>query len=304
MKRTTLLSLLVLSAILIPALVSTPTVLGQESSQAPRKSVKTFNLDFKGGSVQSYVEAILRVYENANIIVMPEASGISVPPFKLNTVSLNTAMDLLDNRVTHIGGQVYQLKVEMISGRQRNHNSKNVYTISANFDPQPMDIQVHSVLAILGDDFSSDDLMTAIESTLEILPDEYTPAQIRFHAKTGILIIRAHPRQVHLVQNVLSELQSSAERKRNQAIQKSRQDEKLQEAGHLLLINVEQRDSILTLKTEVTSLEKRNTILDQENQRCRDEIVKFHEMIRILQNERADLQSKFAELQGVRDKQR
>jgi len=253
-------SLLVVAPLPAPALSAAPV--GQSAAQAAQD---VFDLDFAGGTIADYVKAILRVQKNANIVVMPEAASVTMPAMQLRGVDLDAAANLLDGRRVITGHTNVVTSVRTVgSSRQP---SPGIYTISAKTDLQPAQTQIHSVVDLLEGGLSSDDMMTAIETTLALIGDIQPTAQIRFHPQTGILIVRGHPEQVQAVNEVIGQLYDGVQRQRRKADEKVRLDRARVQADAATAQVGQLKAELSAASISISEHQARSSILQQEIER-------------------------------------
>ena len=76
-------------------LAGTPrTIMGSTPDNA--SSTVLLTLDFKGGSLAAYVQALREAPGGANIALMAtQPSGVHVPPVRFDSVSVEAALDLI-----------------------------------------------------------------------------------------------------------------------------------------------------------------------------------------------------------------
>ncbi len=163
------------------------------------------DLRFPGGTARDYVSAIRAKGDLVNIVLMPEAADVRVPPVELRSVSIADALELLDEVSDRRPNQVaVQLAV---SARGRDGDGSAIYTVTSNAGRgQASGTMVLSVAPILEGGVEPEALLTAIETALELVAEEYEPAQIRFHEATGLIIARGHPEQLRLIRELVGQV--------------------------------------------------------------------------------------------------
>jgi len=169
------------------------------------------DVEFSGGKLIDYVETIRRCRPKGtvNIVVMPEAKELEVPPITLVSVTVKAAFQLLqgphtmpDGRSVNssvdaypIGGSTDMVyKVGLLFGAER-RNASSVWSLTELFDGQ-----------------SESEVLGAIDVVQSLYPDK---AEIKFHQATKLLIARGTKEQLDLVQQVIEQLIKSAVHKQD-----------------------------------------------------------------------------------------
>ena len=81
----------------------------------PGLADQLLSLEFHGGSIESYVDAVREhAAEPVNIIVTQRAAELPSEAVELREVSVRSAMALLDNRRLEIGAVRFETKVDYI----------------------------------------------------------------------------------------------------------------------------------------------------------------------------------------------
>lgn len=206
-----LFSVLAAGAGLIPFFTLSPA-LGQQpggaEGQAPPGGGQLISLEFSGGTVAEYVDAVLKVAKDINIVVMPEARDFDVPPLTLTGVAVGSAMELLHGRTEFRGRKVVELRVHEIEPFQG--QGRAIFTVSSSASPPesgPSDeAGVWTISELLAGDTKAEDVLTAVQTAVDLIADRYGPAEIRYHEATGLVIARGHDRQISTVEQVIQRL--------------------------------------------------------------------------------------------------
>lgn len=205
-------SILALVAGLVPCLILPVELRGQTAEQPPAEPPvqrAVISLNFTGGTVAEYVEAVIKTAKDINIVVMPEAREFEVPPLTLTAVDVGSAMQLLDARTAQQGRGLVELSVQEIEPFQG--NGRAIYTISAQRggppdSELPEEAGVWTIAELLGANMKAEDILTAIQTAVDLIADRYGPAEIRFHEATGLIIGRGQVQQMHTVEQVIDRL--------------------------------------------------------------------------------------------------
>lgn len=194
----------------------------------PEASEKLLTFEFKGGTADDYVATVRRNAPDANIVVMGELSRVNVPPIRLQSVSVWSALDVLqstpaDEQSGLRGIDVqWKMSVPQTRGavptvRPAGGGGAPVYIVTAvttnsGTVKTTRTMSVLEVNQMLEAGVKADDLLTAVETSLAMLKNEYDPADVRFHEQTGLLIARGHPEQINTIRSVVDQLSERAKR--------------------------------------------------------------------------------------------
>ena len=166
---------------------------------ATQEMIVWFDLDFPGGTVNEYVAAIRRAHPTANIVVLAGAGVWGVPPMQLRNVTVRAALGAIRQEVELPSGVRSALMVEesAVVG-----NPESVFTLSfvGREAPRPVRTRVWSIAEHILNGVAPEDLFGAVEVALALDPGE---AQIRYHEPTALLIVRAAPAQLDVVEETL-----------------------------------------------------------------------------------------------------
>jgi hypothetical protein len=214
-----------LMALTAAAQDSQPNNVSPLNDPDPQEKLLTF--EFKGGSGDDYVATVRKIASDANIVVMGDLSTVKVPPIRLQSVSVWSALDVLQSipgdEQTGLRGIDVQWKMgaPQQRGMMRPTSSAPVYVVSAvttnsGIVKSTRTMTVLEVNQMLESGIKSNDLLTAVETSMSMLKGEYEPADVRFHEQTGLLIVRGHPEQTNTVKSVIDQLSERARRIRGQ----------------------------------------------------------------------------------------
>jgi hypothetical protein len=197
---------------------------GTANSQAP--GTQTISIDFRGGSLEQFVDAICRAGKNINILLSSAGSKINLPPMKLHNAGVEAALQAAGQIVTSdyriqvrpyhsgVGEPVYSVAVQEIS---------QVVT-QAGFAPSSRQVRVFSLKVITepipaagdapGSHIKVETVLTAIDTGLSVLSTERADpaAKVRFHVDSGLLFVEGNAAQLSLVEQVLSNLTNDVRR--------------------------------------------------------------------------------------------
>ncbi len=198
MSRVLTNSLLIAAA---TTLLVCPTVWAQlpDDVGSDDRPARISNMEFPGGTVGEYIDAIREAAPGANILPpITDVGGITIPPVKLDGVDVGAALELLDGDFPLDKRTVLKLDVD----EDHTDDNRSVFRITASKDT----IRVWNVIDLLSEKIKAEDVLTSVETAVELLADDYAEVQVKFHEATGLLIARGTPRQVETIDGVLGEL--------------------------------------------------------------------------------------------------
>ena len=287
----------VLSTILLAAMaISAPAAAQSEHADA----VQAIDLKFPGGSVAEYIEAIRRAAEYLNVVVMPEVAQVRMQPVELKRVDPTAAVRLLHGLRQERPEGAIVLTVDAIPGELFR---STVYTVSAVPEVRgrkrtATDSEFWSLQEILEAETppgNPEDVLTAVETALDMFEEVGKPAEVRFHRETGLLMLHAHPDQIEAVDDVITALTAAlrsgkpAERAQEVASLASQLDKARTEVQALRNELVESETRLKLYMMEIESLRQERKEMGQEMRRAiaeRDAIINSLEMkVRMLEME-------------------
>jgi len=286
----------VLAAVILLGMVLCSAATAQTDA-ADSAAAQAIDLKFQGGTAAEYIEAIRRVATNLNIVVMPEVAQVRMQPVELNRVDPTAAVRLLHGlrqerpegtivlSVDTIPGELFRSTVYTVSaipegrGRQRKATASAVWTLTE----------------ILEGGTAAEDVLTAVETALEMFDEDYDQATLRFHEETGLLMAYARPEQVEAANDVIEALSDAlrsgkpAERATEVAGLRSALDKARGEVQALHNELVESETRLKLYMMEIESLRQERKEMGQEMRRAiaeRDSIINSLEIkLRMLEME-------------------
>jgi hypothetical protein len=257
------------SAVLLFAVIS-GTTHAQRSGQAGDNAV--FDLDFDGGTAAQYIDEIRRKMIYANIVIDPGVDLVEMLPVQLKRVSLHQALALLDGMSAQ--GEDHQIVLDL--GILPGEDSMTVYKIEVNGrmpgERTRRDGRIWSLQQVLSHGYSASDVLTAIEISIDMIENAPSPADVRFHEDTALLIVRGHPAQLDAISTLVSQLVTSPAQDEQSKQMRSR----LQEAEMKLMLAqstvVELRDKAAAARDDADELARQVTEWQTRAQLYRDEL--------------------------------
>lgn len=205
-------ALLRIAVLALPVLV----VRGASAVGADAPPQAFIDLDFPGGSLAEYVAAVRQAGGNANIVMMHEAQGIEIPAVQLKQVTIGAALGLVRGEFQPDDQTMLRIQLDEIG--PWGADEQPVYRISASVHrPRrhaPTEARVWSVADLLAAEIKAEDILTAVETAVELLAKAMEPAEIRFHEPTGLIIARGHPDQMRAIEEVIDQLRGTVEMRR------------------------------------------------------------------------------------------
>jgi hypothetical protein len=179
-----------------------------------------FDLDFKGGLVQEFVDALNKELNGRlNVIIPSEAEATMIPPMKMTSVNVSQVFEALQ-----------QASRKFVPVRYGNMVQERVYAF--NFTTTSKPVTETSVWAFSVDrprpeaeepgyrfyqlgpylgpnGLKIEDITTAIQTALKMLKQEPGPT-LKFHPETKLLIVVGKDSEFRLIDDVLKELPKGA----------------------------------------------------------------------------------------------
>jgi len=204
---------------LAAALCGPSLAIAQQGERHYEHAYSRFDVDFPGGTLSEYVEALRKARPDGavNIVVMPTAKGLPVPPVRLVAVTVEAAIQILEGPYTTDDGLSAEVEVRTY---RIGDSPDMVMKILAQTETWRIRSAVWSVEAALAYGQTAEKLLEAVEAARSLFP---TKAEISYHPPTGLLIARGTDEQLDLVRDVLEQLIDGAER-RNEEMDSIRRD--------------------------------------------------------------------------------
>lgn len=172
-----------------------------------------YRVDFPGGTVAEYIELIRETVPDINIVLMPNASEVQIPSFRLHGWPGNEGVffNVLEY-VTHDSGPD-ELDVSW-DGDLFFIRLASPYAPDSSQHQQVQEtrLQSHSLADVLvADHLTAEDVLQSIEAVLDLHGNNDFQPELRFHEPTSLLIIRGMEEQLIVVGQAIHELRKSAE---------------------------------------------------------------------------------------------
>ncbi len=182
---------------------------------APPKLQK-FDLNFPGGGPEALVAAIEKATAKPlNAIVPSEERDVQIPPMKLTNVTVPELFEALRMASTK---RVYGINmiIESVYGFEtKGQGADAVWCFHSHKPPTPPaspDVCRFFQLAEYLDNFTIEDITTAIQTGWDLLGEKATP-RLKFHPETKLLIAVGQRQQIGTIEDVLAALRGAPPRK-------------------------------------------------------------------------------------------
>lgn len=158
-------------------------------------SPKKVSVDFPGGTIADYVDAIKKEADTLNLIVTESAKDLTLPKIALKNVPTHVAIKCIEqcfdsNRtIVRVSGEiegVQFIQAEVISTNQ---------------------VEVINIRHLIsGKRDEKENFLAAVETGLQMQNEAGTNLKIKFHEETGLLFLAGDRTEIDLVQQIVSEL--------------------------------------------------------------------------------------------------
>ena len=136
-------------------------------------SEKLVTMKFPGGTVADYAAALKKAAGDVNIVVALEAKDIPMPAVELTDASVEGALHVVHGRTVQKDDRIVRLEFQDISTGQP--GEQTIYAVNAIVAGRPVDktqiSRVWSIANTLSTGVKSNDVLTAIQTSLDLLGD-------------------------------------------------------------------------------------------------------------------------------------
>lgn len=193
--------------------------LARNAAAANAPDLPRFDLDFKGGLVQEFVDAINKELNGRlNVIIPAEAEATMIPAMKMTGVNVSQVFDALQRASRKLVpiriGNVYQERQTSFtfttSGPISESSVWAFWVDGVVREPEQPGYRFYQLGPYLGaDGLKIEDITTAIQTALKMLKQEPGPT-LKFHPETKLLIVVGKDSEFRLIDDVLKELPKGA----------------------------------------------------------------------------------------------
>jgi len=183
-----------------------------QSEQAERPMPTLFDLNFEGGTLGDYAEAIRQANPDANIVLLGDVAQRQIPEIQLRSVSVEAALNVIRlqetvgdqvvfrgvNRIQVAGGMehVFQILEQPMGGR---------VGLPLQSQATPHMSKVWNLSEIVEHGLDAENVLGAVQTGLDLFDAE--SIRLRFHEPTKLLIAYGPIEQLEFIQQVISALE-------------------------------------------------------------------------------------------------
>jgi hypothetical protein len=227
----------------------------QRSSPRYEHQYSRLDLDFPGGTVAEYLERVRQGRPDgaANVVVMPEAKALRVPPVTLVAVTVEAAVQLLEGPYSLPDGREARISVASYT---IGDSSDLVMKVMAECEPVSIRASVWNVEEALTNGQDAEELLGAIEAVLSLFPEK---AEVSYHPPTRLLIARGTDEQLDLVREAIDQLTDSAQSRRERIESLSEELDEWERELHEVTGEIKVAEKTLSIaKAQFTKAAKRH----------------------------------------------
>ena len=207
-------------AIALTLLLFAPLVHAQDAPPVDSPIVIE-HLDFKGGTLAQFVEALREGLDHApvNVLLRNDAGNVRIPTLELRDVSLDTALRAavpIGQRETRQPDGSLLVQWTFLDRTEVNDRGSPVYVFDAGSEVQKPPagdgerrFEVFGLGRVIGDG-DADGVLEIIDAAMSL--DDAEPAELRYHKDSGLLIVRGTHEQLVLVDQVIGRLEADRSR--------------------------------------------------------------------------------------------
>lgn len=274
------------------------------NSQDNNANYELFDLDFPGGTLNDYIEAIRSVRPNANIIVDSSAQYFQIEKMQLKNVALAIALEVINNRVVINDNQAIDVRVIVndgrgIGGATYNHEANPVYRVLTRAvnkrKAEDMTLEVYPLGDLLKHDLTPEDILTVIQLSLEVSgidSDDANKPIIKFHEETGLLLVRAEEDVTDNIFRIIDTLYNSVKSQQNNQANIQKQNAEIQ------LQQIQAQMAAISKNAEIKLAEHQSII---QNKML--ELEQLRIQLQTEMTQRATLENVIKELKASQEKQ-
>lgn len=178
----------------------------QRSDKKYEHQYSRLDVEFPGGTLSEYVDQLRQARPDgaANVLVMPNAMDLTVPPVTLVAVDVESAVRMLEGIYVLPDGRKAHVDVESYS---IGDSADLVMKVEADYETIPIRASVWNLSEAIMNGQSAEELLGAIEAVLSLFPGK---AKVSYHPPTRLLIARGTEEQLDLVREAIEELTEGA----------------------------------------------------------------------------------------------
>ncbi len=234
------------SAVLLLAMLCTPSLLAQETKPNPAPATKptpVFNspasstrvapevgyisLDFPGGTVAQYVDALRTAAGPgpANIMVDSEAAPLKVPAARLSRTSLENSLLVMERTVSGTNDRHANVGIHLERLYPNSPDAAPIFVVQASYplghgDPPPsrtmVVLSLNPIVGLPGtkseQKVDAKAVLSAVEAAVMVAETATKDAPtMKFHETSGLLFVRGTPAQLRAAEDVINQLRKDVD---------------------------------------------------------------------------------------------
>ncbi len=193
---------------LITALFLAALITGSATAQ----SARGVDLDFKGGSAADYVKLLLKQTDAINVTCSSGVDAVQVEPVQLRNADIASALYVIDGLRGQDGPNTVVLNVEELP--RLGGQTAPVYRVQSHeigrSRPQSLKAFVWSFREVTEAGIEAETILSAIEAALDMFDDSTVEPQLRYHADSRLLLVRAEVQQIEVIGDVIGSIERDA----------------------------------------------------------------------------------------------
>lgn len=188
-----------------------------------KDSNKRFDFKFNGGTPRQFVDAVsAQSGLKVNVMIPTEDASQQLPAIDVYNVTIpqlfgaiTQASQGVTNVWSYVQGQRERIGLQFFKGFRSADQPPSQDSIWYYFakiprdEPPPVEpvtVKVYELSSLLND-YTVDDITTAIKTTWQMLDsDSQVKPEMKFHAQTGLLVVRGTNQQLSMISQVIQQL--------------------------------------------------------------------------------------------------
>lgn len=200
----------------------------------PSEQAQTISIDFPGGTLEQYVEALKAAApETVNIVIRGDASGFNVDPIQLRGVGLDASLRMLEGGYQSDPATNENVRLSIVSYPGDASGGEPIFVLVPQRAPWPptgraspqRDILVLSLkeltTSLPGDPpevvVPAETVLTAVETALGVAGANDSETKVKFHAESGLLILAGSPEVLGAANSVVNSIRDDIRERRDRA---------------------------------------------------------------------------------------
>jgi hypothetical protein len=159
---------------------------------------------------------------------------------------------------------VIELGVQEVGPHEE--NGRAILIVSSSVGPpekeQPIEAGVWTISELLGEEMKAQDVLTAIQTAVDLTSGQFWVAEIKFHEATGLIIAQGHVQQMHTIDQVIKRLRDGMKGPTGPAMTDT--PSVLGALEGLKSYNQQLMDKLANVESKVTQLQLEKATLNEE----------------------------------------